>query len=142
MRLILFLAFCFAEALLIGELAERYGAAWVFLALLAAAAGGLALIRRSGWATLLEMQRTLGTGEVPVRTLLDSAVGVVAGLLLILPGFISDAIAFGLLLNRFRQRGKEPPEGPGSGPVTLDGDYREIDPERLSGKAERDDGAR
>lgn len=133
MRLILFLAWCFAEALVIGDVAERIGALWVFLALIAAAAAGVSLIQRSGWRTLVEMQRNMDSGELPLRTMLNGALGIIAGLLLILPGFLSDALALGLLLKLWWQRDRRGPGGPGGpgGPVTLDGDFREVDPSRL-----------
>jgi len=79
--------------------------------------------------------RTLAAfrGDSLLRGLLDSGRRVLAGLLLIAPGILSDVLALLLLLLPINQRGAfcgpEPvPAGlPYRGNTTLDGDYRRLD---------------
>lgn len=61
-------------------------------------AAGLAVLRLQGLATALEVQRAFARDELPARALFDGACRVLAGLLLMLPGFVSDAVAIVLLL--------------------------------------------
>ena len=69
-----------------------------------------------------------------MRGLLDSGRRVLAGMLLIVPGIITDVVAIVLLLLPINQRGALDPQPvpAGRGPYrrdgrTLDGDYRRID---------------
>jgi UPF0716 protein FxsA len=59
---------------------------------------GAWLARREGLVTLQRVQATLGRGEIPGRELADGALILLAGALMIAPGFISDAVALLLLL--------------------------------------------
>jgi len=64
------------------------------LALLLAAAGaGSYLLRVQGWNAGLRLQQALARGEMPARELLDSGLIATGGLLLLLPGFVSDILA-------------------------------------------------
>ena len=60
------------------------------------AAIGTMLLRAQGLATLGELQRRLSTGEDPSATLAHGAMILVAGVLLLTPGFFTDGV--GLLL--------------------------------------------
>ena len=77
--------------------------------------------------------RTLAAfrGDSLMRGLLDSGRRVLAGVLLIAPGILSDGIALLLLLLPINQRGRFGPEpvnaGRGASRRTLDGDYRRLD---------------
>jgi UPF0716 protein FxsA len=59
---------------------------------------GLALLRREGLATLLRLRARLEAGETPVPAALDGAWRLLAGLLLVVPGFFSSFLALFLLL--------------------------------------------
>jgi UPF0716 protein FxsA len=72
---------------------------WPVLGLVVAAALlGAILLRTEGLRTLSRVEAAIGRREMPVRPLLDAAALVVAGLLLIVPGFLSDAVGLVLLL--------------------------------------------
>ena len=87
-----------------------------------------------GW-TLLRSER--GTfrakthaalsGQAPVlSSLLDSGRKVLAGILFILPGIVTDIAALALLALPINLAGRLQPQGSGGGKV-LDGEYRRID---------------
>jgi UPF0716 protein FxsA len=59
---------------------------------------GVWLVKRQGVAVLGRLQATIDQGRVPHRELVDGFLILVAGILLIPPGFITDAIGLLLLL--------------------------------------------
>ena len=65
--------------------------------LLGMVAGAL-LLRWTGVATLLRIRTELAARRAPTRALADGAIGAIAALLLMLPGFITDLIALLLLI--------------------------------------------
>ncbi len=76
----------------------RIGLGATLLWLLLAGLLGLSLIRHGGINALIKLQAEMNEGREPGHTLIDAAVWVAAGLLLIIPGFFSDLIAFILIL--------------------------------------------
>lgn len=76
----------------------RIGLGLTLLWLLVAAMLGLALIRHGGLNALIKLQTALNEQREPGHSLIDGAVMVVAGLLLIVPGFVTDFLAVILLL--------------------------------------------
>lgn len=73
--------------------------AWV---LIAAALGGL-LMRSQGLAYARRIQAAMAQGQIPAGPLFDGMVPVVAGLLLMVPGLLSDVLAVALLLPQVRR---------------------------------------
>jgi UPF0716 protein FxsA len=67
------------------------------LIVLTAVLGSL-LLRHQGLATLREAQRSMAQGAVPAKSLLDAVFLAVGGVLLLTPGFFTDAIGFACLL--------------------------------------------
>ena len=59
---------------------------------------GIWLVKRQGMAVLGRLQATIAEGRVPHRELVDGFLILAAGILLIPPGFITDAIGLALLL--------------------------------------------
>jgi UPF0716 protein FxsA len=59
---------------------------------------GVWLAKRAGLKVLTRVQAALGRGEVPSREVADGALVLLAGVLLIVPGFLSDGVALLLLL--------------------------------------------
>lgn len=130
---------------------------WPTIALvLLTAVAGTALLRAQGLATLRRAQTSVERGEVPLREVFDGACLLVAGVLLLTPGFVTDAMGLLLFLPPVRTGllgwlggavragkvhvrgsgfGPPPPgHGPGpgsppySGPVDIEGDYRDVTP--------------
>ena len=57
---------------------------------------GVSLVRSQGVSTLMQVQQKLARGEAPGQEIVEGMMLAVAGLLLLIPGFVTDAI--GLLL--------------------------------------------
>jgi UPF0716 protein FxsA len=59
---------------------------------------GMWLVKRAGLSVFRRLHRTLEEGRVPHKEVIDGFLLLLAGLLLIVPGFISDVIALLLVL--------------------------------------------
>ena len=109
MRFIVFailLAFPFAEIFLLVKLGHLYGW-WVLFYLVVIGFLGLQLIKGEKLLISAKMMQSLSAGGNPIRTMLGSARNMFAGVLLIIPGVITDSIAIILLLipiNRFKSK--------------------------------------
>jgi len=69
----------------------------VLLVVLTALVGTL-LVRAEGRHTLRRIQQRIARGEVPTKELLDGALLLVSGVLLLTPGLVTDAIGFLLVV--------------------------------------------
>ncbi|MDQ6782707.1 MAG: FxsA family protein [Actinomycetota bacterium] len=78
------------------EVARVVGVAPAILALLLISASGPWLVRRAGFGVWRRTQQRLAAGELPGREALDGVVLLAAGLLVCIPGFVTDVV--GLLL--------------------------------------------
>lgn len=65
--------------------------------------GGLLLLRVQGLATLKQFRETVARGQLPAEQLLDRAMLMLAGVLFVIPGFLTDVLALGLLLPLLRR---------------------------------------
>ncbi len=101
MRLLLILgillAFPFMELYLLVRLAHEYGW-WLAVYLLFTAAAGWLLIQEERLAVFGRMYHIVQGGQNPVLALLTTARRLLAGVLLIFPGVMSDLLAVLLLL--------------------------------------------
>lgn len=64
---------------------------------------GMAVVRLHGLQALMRMRRSLEAGEDPVGSMAHGALTVLAGLLLIVPGFFTDAVGLVLLVPAVRR---------------------------------------
>jgi UPF0716 protein FxsA len=64
---------------------------------------GSMLVSRQGRGTWIRLQREIATGQPPTATLVHGAMILVAGALLLTPGFLTDAIGFTLLIPGVRE---------------------------------------
>lgn len=143
---LLLLSFPVLEAIGIFWVADAIGG-WVLLWLLLAAVVGVLLIRleRVAWGARLLF--AVQSGKSPLLSLLASGRILLAGSLLVFPGFISDAAALVLLLmpatwvrlraDPFRPMNDDIPPSPARGeganetPTTIDGEFRRENDDRL-----------
>lgn len=95
--LAILLAFPIMEIAVLIQLCQRYGW-WVLLYLLIIGALGLRLIRSEKEHMAARMFQSLGSGGHPLTGMLATARNMLAGVLLLIPGVITDIIAVGLLL--------------------------------------------
>ena len=100
MRLVLFailLGFPLLEAVVLVRLSATMGW-WVLAWVVLAAVAGMALIKEARFALVARLAAGLAQGRFSIVALTDSARTVLAGILLIYPGVVSDLIALTLLL--------------------------------------------
>jgi len=95
--LLILLAFPVLEIWLLIALAAQYGW-WLLLYLAVVAILGYRLIKDEQLLMFGRMAQTLTQGGTPAKALFGSAKNLIAGILLIIPGVITDAIAVILLL--------------------------------------------
>jgi UPF0716 protein FxsA len=100
MRLLLIailLGFPLLEVVVLVRLSETLGW-WILAWVVLAACAGMALIKEARFALLARLAAGFAHGRFSIAALTDSARTVLAGLLLIFPGVVSDLIALTLLL--------------------------------------------
>jgi UPF0716 protein FxsA len=95
--LLILLGFPVLEIWLLVELGDLYGG-WVLAYVLIVAVLGWRLIRDERQLLAGRMMQALGIGDTPAKAMFLSIKNVVAGILLIIPGVITDALAAILLL--------------------------------------------
>ena len=127
MRLLLIgilLGFPLLEAVVLVRLASTAGGWWVLAWCVLAACAGAALIKEARFAMLARLAAGFAHGEFNILALTDSARTVIAGLLLIFPGVVSDLVALTILLlprseTVQRKAHPRPPNG-----AVIDGEFR------------------
>jgi len=130
----LLLAVPLIDLWLLIEVGRVIGAGRTFLLMLLIAIAGLMAIRRLGLATLLRARERMVAGEPPSREMLDAALLTAGGVLLLIPGFVTDVMALVCLLpplrrwlaqRLFARAGR--PTSPGR---VIEGEYRREDSEQ------------
>src|SRR6202451_1934556 len=99
LRSVFFLAVLFflaAEIACFVVVADQIGFLWALVILVVVSALGPLVVRRVGLGMLAHTRERLAQGEVPTRELLDGLVVLIGGVMICVPGFVSDAL--GLLL--------------------------------------------
>jgi UPF0716 protein FxsA len=100
-RLLLVLIFIvvpIAELAVLIQVGQAIGVGWTLVLLVADAVLGSMLARSQGRATWRRFNAALQAGRPPAREVLDGALVIVGGALLLTPGFISDILGLALLL--------------------------------------------
>jgi len=93
----LFLVVPIVEIYLLIQVGQVIGAGWTVFLVVATAVIGVALLRIQGLSTLGRAQEKLRNNELPAREILEGMGLLVAGALLLTPGFFTDTIGFLLL---------------------------------------------
>lgn len=96
--LLLLLVWPLAEIWLMIQVGQQTGAFTTLLLIIATAAIGLLLVQLEWQRLMLVLREKLHQGEEPVGVLLETAAVGLAGVLLFIPGFISDWLGLLLLL--------------------------------------------
>ena len=100
---LLFIAVPLVEIYLLLEVGGMIGAVPTIGLVVLTAAAGAALVRAQGFSTILQVRRSLEAGEVPAVAIIEGIFLLVAGALLLTPGFLTDAIGFGCLIPPLRR---------------------------------------
>jgi UPF0716 protein FxsA len=90
------LAVVFLEILIIVKVAAAVGFPATLLLLIALSAGGAWIVKREGLSAMRRIRAGLQAGRVPTTEVIDASLILLAGALLLPPGFLTGA--FGLLL--------------------------------------------
>jgi UPF0716 protein FxsA len=133
------------EIALFIEVGGRLGLGPTLALIVLSAVIGALVVRRQGIGVLMRARRQLAEGTLPVAEAFEGLCLVIAGALLVLPGFFSDAIGALLLIPALRralyrqvrrrlepqlsQRPDDLSRGPASGP-TIEGDFEEVEDNR------------
>lgn len=91
-----------AELVVFVAIERQIGLTAALLIALGTALAGSVLVRRAGLAVLARFREKLEVGSLPGRELTHGAAVLVAGALLISPGFLTDVIGFSLLVPQVR----------------------------------------
>ncbi len=146
--LLLFLTIPMLEIYLLIEVGGMIGALPTVFMVVFTAVLGAWMLRIQGFSTLTRVRTSMEQGGIPALEMLEGAVLLVSGALLLTPGFFTDAIGFLCLIPSLRRTmirwalgrflmpsGFGGPGGPGSGhhstrhsgPATLEGEFRRDD---------------
>ncbi|MFW5735472.1 MAG: FxsA family protein [Oceanidesulfovibrio sp.] len=106
MLLKLFLGFTLIpliELYLLITVGSYIGAAPTILIVILTGAAGAWLARRQGMSTMLSMRERLNSGQMPAEEMIDAFLILVAGVVLLTPGFMTDICGIILLIPPARQ---------------------------------------
>lgn len=140
--LLLFILAPVAEIWLMIDIGSVIGAGWTILAIISTAIIGASLVRFQGMGVYTRLNQTAARGELPAMEMIEGMALFISGILLLTPGFITDAMGFLLLIPPLRRwfalntlkRFFITPAVPGqAGPFSseqktpIEGEYRRID---------------
>lgn len=94
----LFLVYVILEVAAVVAVSSALGFGWMLLLLLVGAVAGSWLARREGRKAFQAMSTTVRSGGSPHSELTDGVLVSVGGVLIMVPGFISDLVGFAFLL--------------------------------------------
>ena len=144
--LFLFISVPILEIYLLLAVGEQIGVFATVSLIIFTAILGTAMLRVQGTATLQKLQQQLAAHEMPAQALLEGLILLVGGVLLLTPGFFTDALGFLCLLPWTRQWGAayfiqrslaraasaqaqytQRPSGPPRQPNVMEGEYKRED---------------
>ena len=99
---LLFLTVPLVEIYFLIQVGREIGALSTVLLCILSAALGAILLRIQGILTLLRAREKLRRGELPADNLLEGLILLIAGVLLLTPGFITDVVGFLCLVPSLR----------------------------------------
>lgn len=100
--LVAFIAIPLIEIAVFIEIGGFIGLWWTLAIVVGTAVGGTYMLRRQGMATLQRAQAHMAEGRMPLREVFDGLCLLIAGALLLTPGFVTDLAGTLLLLPPIR----------------------------------------
>ena len=104
--LLLFIAVPAVELALLIEVGRQIGTLGTLAIIVATGSVGAALARQQGLRVVRDLQSEMGAGNLPADALIDGAVILLAGALLITPGILTDVFGFLCLVPATRALGR------------------------------------
>jgi len=101
--LLIFIIVPLLELMVIIGVSSRIGLGWTFLSLLLISVAGAALARREGYSAVARIREDVRDGAMPADSLIDGALVLAGALMLLTPGYITDAAGLLLLLPPVRR---------------------------------------
>lgn len=101
--LLLFTLIPVVEIYVILQVGEQLGALPTVGLIILTGAAGAYLARTQGFEVVRRMQQELNRGQLPADPLIDAAMVLAGGLLLLTPGFCTDIVGFSLLVPATRE---------------------------------------
>ena len=100
---LLFICLPLIEIFVLIEVGRAIGAIPTIALVILTAVAGTWLVRAQGLQTLTRVQASINRGELPAVALIETFILVIAGILLVLPGFTTDMLGFVCLLPPIRR---------------------------------------
>lgn len=97
------IALIFLEIAVFGAVANEIGFFTALFLCFAAGAVGVVLVQKQGFDLLTRLRAALDQGLMPMNEMFDAGCLMAAGILMIFPGFVSDAFGLALLIPSLRQ---------------------------------------
>lgn len=86
------------------EIGRAFGAGYTIVLVIGTAALGAALFRQQGLSTLAKVQMSTQEGNLPATELIEGLMLLIAGALLLTPGFFTDVFGFLVLIPPLRNK--------------------------------------
>jgi UPF0716 protein FxsA len=143
-----FIAVPMIEIALFIQVGGVIGVWWTLLIVLATAIAGSYLVRSQGARELSNLQRAFNDLDDPTEPLANGAMILLAGALLLTPGFFTDVVGLSLLMPAVRRRaflwarsrvtvqsfsmgtGQQPPRSHRPDDRVIDGEFEEVTPQK------------
>ncbi len=100
----MFLVIPLIEVAILIQIGKIVGAAYTIMLVIGTAALGAALLREQGLSTIAKVQMSMDQGSLPATELIEGLMLLVAGVLLLTPGFFTDVFGFLVLIPALRHR--------------------------------------
>jgi len=94
----IFIVVPLVELWLLLTIGKLIGVPLTILIIIATGIIGFTLVRLTGFSLLLRMREKVSVGEMPSEELVEGVLVIVAGAVLLTPGFITDIVGFILLI--------------------------------------------
>ncbi|MDH5393705.1 MAG: FxsA family protein [Gammaproteobacteria bacterium] len=100
---LLFFVIPLIEIYFLVQVGEEIGAGMTVLLVIITAAIGVSLLKQQGLRTLMKANQAMQAGQMPAQEMFDGFLLAVVGVLLVTPGFFTDAMGFLLLIPAVRK---------------------------------------
>lgn len=95
---VLFIVVPIVELAIIVQVGQVVGVGWTILALIAVSLIGAAMVKSEGLRAWRRVRETLAAGRMPAEEVVDGALVLLGGALMLTPGFLTDALGLFLVV--------------------------------------------